>query len=763
MNNLQKAFKTKAKMESSSMRQGFANGGVITGAGTGTSDEVPIAASHGEYILPADTVQALGVGNLDALKDATHNDVGMRAPGMFANGGLIEDPLEEIRSRQPSMRQVGPGLTQNPATGVFNQEAVQNPGRTMARPVAAPVAPVTQVGAGVPSTAADLRTFDRTVPESRLPRAAAPVAPAAPVVAEAAPVSRLAGAAEGVGRTAGNLARMAAPLLRTTAVASPLSGFGDYKVNDPGVDSSAAGTVRALAGGDFAGAGRSLRNGALEAGLDSVSGVAKTVDTVGGLVGLNPGLRDRFDGAVRGQLGNQLVEAPKAPMSAPTLRTGVSTSAPPIAAPAPVPQAAAPDARDPALTPSNVNQNVANFQQQYGAAAQRAGDALGVDPKLLLAQWGNETGWGKSVIPGTNNLGNIKDFSGGGVGARDNMTGSNDRYRTFASPEDFADNFVGLMQRKYPGVAGAGSDAAKFTAGLNGYAEDKQYGNKVTAAFNMLNGVPADAAARAQADPSLRSPLRAQASWTGRNNIAEDGFSRDGRVEEIRGMRSNFEDGPQYNSQFNPNASRVTEAAMRNFAAPGEKVEVERENNRALREGNQLERERQAGQFAETNRIAREAQTRQTNADEQKRQQDANSQLQKDLEARNSITGKDGKPTFDADAVGVQRRAVDKALSTLGAKSAADLDPIDKDRVLAGAKLLAKVQADATNWPIPWKPDFIKSADASSMIGMVRLPNGDGKLRSGQVIPARYIDKEGADRVGGKPTDEFNVLFAKGN
>jgi flagellum-specific peptidoglycan hydrolase FlgJ len=58
------------------------------------------------------------------------------------------------------------------------------------------------------------------------------------------------------------------------------------------------------------------------------------------------------------------------------------------------------------------------FAEVYGPAAQRAAKALNVDPQVLLGQWGLETGWGKSVIPGTNNLGNIKDFAGASM--RDN-------------------------------------------------------------------------------------------------------------------------------------------------------------------------------------------------------------------------------------------------------------------------------------------------------------------------------------------------------
>jgi flagellum-specific peptidoglycan hydrolase FlgJ len=153
------------------------------------------------------------------------------------------------------------------------------------------------------------------------------------------------------------------------------------------------------------------------------------------------------------------------------------------------------------------NPAVSAFQQQYGAAAEKAGQALGVDPKLLLAKWGGETAWGKSVIPGTNNLGNIKDFTGGGVRATDNMTGSSDKYRKFDSADAFADHYAELIKRKYPNAVGAGTDPAKFTAGIKGYAEDPQYGDKIKAAYAMLGGqgtAPQAAASQQAAPRSLR-------------------------------------------------------------------------------------------------------------------------------------------------------------------------------------------------------------------------------------------------------------------
>jgi hypothetical protein len=135
---------------------------------------------------------------------------------------------------------------------------------------------------------------------------------------------------------------------------------------------------------------------------------------------------------------------------------------------------------------------VHDFIAKYGAAAEIAAGKLGVDPKVLLGQWGLETGWGKSIIPGTNNLGNIKDFSkkGTGVSAKDNMNGSVDNYKAYDSPESFANDYASLIARKYPGAVGAKSPeeyAAALKAG--GYAEDPNYVNKIATASRMAGSV----------------------------------------------------------------------------------------------------------------------------------------------------------------------------------------------------------------------------------------------------------------------------------
>lgn len=146
------------------------------------------------------------------------------------------------------------------------------------------------------------------------------------------------------------------------------------------------------------------------------------------------------------------------------------------------------------------------FVAEYLPLAQKVSAKTGVAPDILLGQWGLETGWGKSIIPGTNNLGNIKDFSGSGPRATDNMNGSVDSYRKFATPDEFGDHFTGLLGRKYQGALHTGEDPAKYFGALKkgGYAEDPNYvasGVGATERVRKAMGGPAKAAAAPAAAP----------------------------------------------------------------------------------------------------------------------------------------------------------------------------------------------------------------------------------------------------------------------
>jgi len=127
-----------------------------------------------------------------------------------------------------------------------------------------------------------------------------------------------------------------------------------------------------------------------------------------------------------------------------------------------------------------VGDKKAAFMAQYNSAAQYAGERLGVDPQVLLAQWGLESDWGTKT-PGKFNVGNMKGATG--TRAFDKAEGSNDRYVNFSDPEEFGAAYADRVARIWPEAMGSGSDAAKYadalTSGKKKYATDPNYVDKV--------------------------------------------------------------------------------------------------------------------------------------------------------------------------------------------------------------------------------------------------------------------------------------------
>jgi hypothetical protein len=67
----------------------FRDGGHVRGPGTPTSDSIDARLSDEEYVLPADTVKAVGVSALDALRKATHRPTKRSGQG-YADGGQVK-------------------------------------------------------------------------------------------------------------------------------------------------------------------------------------------------------------------------------------------------------------------------------------------------------------------------------------------------------------------------------------------------------------------------------------------------------------------------------------------------------------------------------------------------------------------------------------------------------------------------------------------------------------------------------------------------
>lgn len=112
------------------------------------------------------------------------------------------------------------------------------------------------------------------------------------------------------------------------------------------------------------------------------------------------------------------------------------------------------------------------FLQQYYPAAQRVASATGVPAALILSRWAGETGWGKRILPGTNNLGNVIETRQGVDSVVANDNGNVRHFRKFGSVDDYADYEIGLLKRRYANALNTSDPVKHFTALRQaGYAE----------------------------------------------------------------------------------------------------------------------------------------------------------------------------------------------------------------------------------------------------------------------------------------------------
>jgi tape measure domain-containing protein len=120
--------------------QGFATGGHITGKGTGTSDDIPIMASNGEFMMKASAVSKLGLSALNYMNQTGEipfqreylamksQYLGSTQPDLnvqkFKDGGLVGvsrlNNADTERSQFNSVQQTNIGLSQ-PKVTIINQ------------------------------------------------------------------------------------------------------------------------------------------------------------------------------------------------------------------------------------------------------------------------------------------------------------------------------------------------------------------------------------------------------------------------------------------------------------------------------------------------------------------------------------------------------------------------------------------------------------------------------------------------------------------
>lgn len=363
--------RTKTIDDAEKKAMGMAKGGAVRGKGTGTSDDIPIMASNGEFMLKAAAVKKIGVPALEALNAIADGDKKPApkkkhrgAVRKMYEGGLVDEPNRRVAPYVNHRAPTGAPLMQEqlrltnsappPGSAVAAQPYRPNftmPGEGAQTRVVPEPPKVTDVRAKFnPANAspeakaymADQARNPGPQPASAktVPTPSSSPAPAATRPAAPTPTGR----GYRGGKVVGGAIRRLGP---AAAGAGVVSSFNHYKINDPEVDSSAAGTFDAVKRGDFAGAGRSLSKGALETMMDLGSAGAQAADFIVPGKATVSGAYDRF---LRNQFGDQLAPAPGVGAQ-PALEAQPAAAAPkpsPAAAPAPaaatatVPNPAAP-------------------------------------------------------------------------------------------------------------------------------------------------------------------------------------------------------------------------------------------------------------------------------------------------------------------------------------------------------------------------------------------------------------------------------------
>ena len=124
----------------------MANGGAIKGKGTGTSDEVPIMASNGEYVIRAAAVEEVGKEVLDAINKLGDDNEPDEA--MESETGEAPDTESKAEDSRPAMKKGGAVrcMAMGGIIDKYGNQVPQAPSRpigAMARNVADTLAPNT--------------------------------------------------------------------------------------------------------------------------------------------------------------------------------------------------------------------------------------------------------------------------------------------------------------------------------------------------------------------------------------------------------------------------------------------------------------------------------------------------------------------------------------------------------------------------------------------------------------------------------------------
>jgi flagellar protein FlgJ len=154
--------------------------------------------------------------------------------------------------------------------------------------------------------------------------------------------------------------------------------------------------------------------------------------------------------------------------------------------------------------------------------AQRAGQALGIDPSALVAQAALETGWGRAVPSQASGSSSFNLF---GIKAGSNWNGETvqvptlefedgvpvrkvERFRAYNSPAESFNDYARLIggNPRYENARGTGGDVATFASALQegGYATDPNYAQKVVAMADEVRALTNNVTKTLASDDALK-------------------------------------------------------------------------------------------------------------------------------------------------------------------------------------------------------------------------------------------------------------------
>lgn len=177
---------------------------------------------------------------------------------------------------------------------------------------------------------------------------------------------------------------------------------------------------------------------------------------------------------------------------------------------------------DASPTPTGAASAAADLSGDKGAfvsalmpAALEASQRTGVDPRIIVAQAAQETGWGRSA-PGNNYFGIKSHGQDGGqdLATHEVVNGQrvkvNDSFRTFDSPGNSVAGYADFLlenPRYKPMMAAQGLDAQLEALGASGYATDPSYSRSVGAIARSLP-MPTNAAQAIEQQAPQQAPVQ---------------------------------------------------------------------------------------------------------------------------------------------------------------------------------------------------------------------------------------------------------------